>query len=564
MTIQPPLQKTINDALEVLTAHKDTWVSLGIDDRIAILDEIKHDMLIVADRWIAASLHEKGIPAHSHGEGDEWGMLMSVFREVRLLRKSLIDISKSGRPQIKRYTVQPNGQVAAQVFPQTLYDRILYKGFTGEVRMKPGISAEEAMSTQARIYHDKIHKGRIVVVLGAGNASCLVPGDFLYKLFIEDKVVVLKTNPVNAYLVPLIEEGFGALIERGFMRVISGGAEEGTYLCQHIAVDEIHMTGSEKTFEAIVFGLGAEGKKRKAERAPLLTKYFTAELGNITPVIIVPGPWSDDDLTEQAVEIASWHVENAAFNCHTPRMIIQQKSWAHREAFIKALGDILTREQTRKAYYPHAKEIHAAVLAAHPTAGRFGDAGEERTPWTLIANLDPRNTEDICFTTEAYCSILAETPIDASTVPDFIDRAVEFANKTLWGTLHTTIIVHPKSLDDPQVAAALERAIDQLRYGTIGVNTRAEYVYCLMLCPWGGFSHNNIYDVQSGIGFTNNVLMFDKPEKSVVRSPFHKRPNPIVVTSKNMIEFTRKLAYFEASPSVGKLASLMWTALWSQ
>ncbi len=114
MTIQPPLQKTINDALEVLTAHKDTWVSLGIDDRIAILDEIKHDMLIVADRWIAASLHEKGIPAHSHGEGDEWGMLMSVFREVRLLRKSLIDISKSGRPQIKRYTVQPNGQVAAQ------------------------------------------------------------------------------------------------------------------------------------------------------------------------------------------------------------------------------------------------------------------------------------------------------------------------------------------------------------------------------------------------------------------------------------------------------------------
>ncbi|HAK59414.1 MAG TPA: aldehyde dehydrogenase, partial [Nitrospiraceae bacterium] len=302
-------------------------------------------------------------------------------------------------------------------------------------------------------------------------------------------------------------------------------------------------------------------KKRKTEHTPLVTKRFTAELGNITPVIIVPGPWSDDDIREQAVEIASWHVENAAFNCHTPRMIIQHKNWPQRGEFIKAMGNVLSLEKTRKAYYPRANELHAAFTAAHPDARQFGDTGGEHTPWTFIADVDPHNTKDICFTTEAYCSLFAETALEAPSAHDFIDRAVEFANRTLWGNLHVTIIVHPKSLNDRQVAAAIHRATDQLRYGTIGVNVRGDYVYALKVAPWGGFPCNDVYDIQSGIGFTNNVLMFDRPQKSVFRGPFHKRPNPLVITSKHMAVFFRKLAYFEASPSSRKLAGLMWTAL---
>lgn len=515
MTIEPTSQKTIDEALEVLTAHKDAWVALGIPERIAILDEIKKDMIKMADRWVAAGIQAKGVSPRSHGEGDEWAMLMFVFREVRLLRRSLVDILKNGRPRVNKFTVRPDGRTVAKVFPQTIYDRILFRGFRGEVWMEPGVAIEESIANQARIHHDKEHNGKIVVVLGAGNASQLVPGDFLYKLFVEDKVVILKSNPVNAYISPLIEEGFRALIERGFLQVIDGGAEEGTYLCRHPAVDEIHMTGSDKTFEAIVFGPGPEGKKRKAERTPLLTKRFTAELGNITPVIIVPGPWSNGDLKAQAVELASWHVANSAFNCMTPRMIIQHNDWPHREAFIRALENVLAGEETRKAYYPRAKEIHAAFVEAHPNAKQFGSAGGERTPWTLIAKIDPHNREDICFTTEAYCSLISETALEAESVPDYIDRAVEFANKVLWGTLQATILIHPKSLDDPQVKAALDRALDRLRYGAICVNVRGYLTYFSAWAPWGGFPGSDIYDIQSGQGFTNNVLMFDRPQKSV-------------------------------------------------
>jgi acyl-CoA reductase-like NAD-dependent aldehyde dehydrogenase len=73
-------------------------------------------------------------------------------------------------------------------------------------------------------------------------------------LVVELQVVILKMNPVNAYLGPLLEAGFQALVQRGVLRIVYGGAAERAYLCQHPAVDTIHMTGSDRTFEAIVFG----------------------------------------------------------------------------------------------------------------------------------------------------------------------------------------------------------------------------------------------------------------------------------------------------------------------
>ncbi|MDH4231673.1 MAG: aldehyde dehydrogenase family protein [Nitrospirota bacterium] len=559
--MHPPSRKAADEALKDLQANKDAWAALGIDERIVILEEISRDMLQLAERWVAASIHEKGIPENTLGEGEEWAMLSSIFREVRLLRQSLIGIRKHGRPGTKRCTLRPGGQAAVKVFPQTLSDSILFRGVNGEVWMEPGITADEAVKTQARVYQDKSHKGKIVVVLGAGNASCLVPGDFLYKLFAENMVVILKTNPVNAYLGPLLEEGFSALIQRGFFRIVEGGAEEGAYLCNHPVVDEIHITGSDKTLEAIVFGPGPEGARRKAERSPLLLKKITAELGNITPVIVVPGPWNDRDVMEQAIELVSWLACNAGFNCHTPRVIIQHKNWSHRDAFIGAIGDVLSKTETRKGYYPGAKERRAAFIAAHPEARQFGGADGGHLPWTFIADVDPHSREDICFRTEPFCSLFSETAIEAPGVPEFVDRAVEFANETLWGTLYAAIVVHPGTLKDPQVAAALERAIAGLGYGMIGVNLRAEYVYGRMLAPWGGFPGHDVYDVQSGIGFTNNVLLFDRPQKAVFRGPFRKRLNPVTVTSKRAKEFYRKMAYFEASPSLRKLLGLLWTAV---
>jgi acyl-CoA reductase-like NAD-dependent aldehyde dehydrogenase len=554
--------ETVDQALVVLVAHKDTWVSLDISERIDILDELVVDLLKVAERWIAVSVGAKETQANPMGEAEEWVLFATALRNLRVLRRSLEDIQKYGRPTISgKVFKHANGQVVAQVFPGNLFDKLMFSGVTSEVWMEPGITAEESIRAQASIYHDKNHRGRVVLVLGAGNASMLQVVDFLHKLFIEGSVVILKPNPINAYLIPLIEEGFQALIKRGFLQVVYGGTEIGSYLCSHPAVNEIHMTGSDKTFESIVFGHTINEAERQSKIKPLITKRFTSELGNISPVIIVPGPWSERDIREQAVNLSTWLVVNAGFGCLTPRIIIQHEGWVHRQAFIKAIGDVLERVETRKAYYPGARERHRAFIAEHPDALQFGDGSNDRLPWTFITDVDPENKDEICFRREAFCSLFAETAIKAISPVDFLERVVEFANHKLWGSLTVTLIVHHDSLKDPLLVKGVQNAIENLRYGTIAINLFPYYSYYFMVAPWGAFPGHDIYDIQSGTGKVANMLMFERPQKSVVRAPFKKLIDPLLVSNKRPDRFARTLAYFEASPSLWKVPRLLWTAL---
>ena len=55
-------------------------------------------------------------------------------------------------------------------------------------------------------------------------------------------------------------------------------------------------------------------EKRKKEGGELnLSKPFTAELGNITPVIITPGKWSSKSIDYHAKNLVANKVNNASF-----------------------------------------------------------------------------------------------------------------------------------------------------------------------------------------------------------------------------------------------------------
>jgi acyl-CoA reductase-like NAD-dependent aldehyde dehydrogenase len=546
----------IDNAVNRLYQRREDWVHLGLTDRISILDAIVTDLIPLKNRWIEAELVAKGNPPGSGGEAEEWVILASVFRLIRKLRQSLVEIERYGRPRfIGSPVARGDGQVKVAVFPRTLVDRALFPGVTGEVWMEPGISIEEVIAAQAWVYRDDQVEGKVAMVLGAGNAGILPVGDMLHKLFVELQVVVLKMNPVNAHLGPLLEMGFRALIDEGYLAIVYGGIEEGSYLCNHPNIDELHMTGSDKTYEAIVFGPGEDGRRRKAQRKPRVTKRFTGELGNVSPVIVVPGPWSSREIEQQARYISTWLVANAGFACLTPRVIVQHASWRQRYELIDAIGLVLSQVPTRTAYYPGAPQRHAEFTSQHPEAREFGSASADHLPWTLIPDVDPSGNNEICFRREAFCGLCAETVLEAASIPDFLDRAVEFVNEQLWGTLCATIIVHPTSLRDPGIAEAIDRALANLKYGTVSINMLAYYSAYLMGPPWGAFPGSDIYDIQSGIGKTFNPLMFARPAKSVVRAPF-KRLEPTEVMSRHAVELCKRLAEFEAAPSLRSLARL--------
>ena len=561
-------QATMDAAVRTLQERKDAWVNVSVRERIALIDHLIHDFHALQERWVAACLQAKGLTAQSPAAGEEWATgPYATLKHLRQLRSSLSDIARYGSPRIPGpVRALADGQVVAQVFPQTSYDRIFYGGVTAEVWQQPGVTVEGLPQTMAVAYRQK-SAGRVALVLGAGNVSSIGPMDALYKLFVENQVVALKANPVNAYLGPLLEEAFRALVEGGYLRILYGDAAEGAYLCQHPGIDEIHITGSDKTFDAIVWGVGPEAAARKAAGTPLLQKRITGELGNVSPVIVVPGPWSQSDIAYQAAHIVSMLTNNAGYNCNATRVIIQREGWDRREPLLQAMRGIFRQTPARAAYYPGSHERYAAFTQAHPEAERFGaegsEAGDGALPWTLISGLDAQATDDICFTTEAFCALFAETTLAAESVVDYMDRAVDFCNQQVWGTLSATLLVHPDSLRDPAVAQAVERGIANLRYGSIGVNYWGGVSFALGVTTWGAYPGHPLDDIRSGNGVVHNALMFGQPQKSVIRAKFRLMPIPPWFATRGKVASSvfRQLADLEAQPSLARAPGIAIAAL---
>ena len=551
-------------ALTTLKDHAAAWAGLTLNARIRILKSLQVTTMGIAERWVQLACEAKGLTPNTPEEGEEWlGGPAVLLRNLRLLLRSLEEIKEHGVPQLPgKVQFRPNGQVVAPVFPTDTLDKVLFGGFTAEVWMDEGVTASSLAGTMGTFYRQQDPPPKIALVLGAGNVSSIGPMDALYKLFAEGEVVILKMNPVNEYLGPIIDEAFRELVDHGFLRVVYGGAKTGDYLCNHRAVDSIHITGSDKTYDAIVWGLGEDGSKRKKSGQRRNERPISSELGNVSPIIVVPGAWTDKELAFHGVNIASSLTNNAGFNCNATRVVVTHKTWSQRRDFLDAVKVAFAEAPDRTPYYPGAEDRMNRFLDAHPEAKQFGKKGKGRVPWTLIEDLDPNDPDEICFSTEAWCGVTSEVALSADDTVSYIERAVEFANDTCWGTLSASIIVHPNSLRDPRVKEAVEKAIADLRFGSVVVNHWAALSYAFVSTTWGAFPGHPDDDIRSGRGVVHNTYLFDRAQKSVIRGPFMVFPKPAwFVTNKTSHEQGRKLCGINFDGSVTRIPGLLYSAL---
>lgn len=567
--IPPTPQEEIDAAIDVLSSHAKEWLELSLGERITLLEQLLETTYAVSERWARESSRQKGIPAGDPAEGEEWlGGPVVVLRNLRLLIRSLRDVQAKGKPQLPaKPSVRPDGQVVAPVFPTDNWDKVLFTGFEAEVWMEPSVTPSTLEDTMAVFYanpqrDERFAEPKVGLVLGAGNVSSIGPMDALYKLFVEGEVVLLKMNPVNEGLGPIFDEAFAELVRRGFFRVVYGGAAEGDYCCRHRKVHSIHITGSDKTHDAIVWGLGDEGEQRKKRGEPRNDKPITSELGNVSPIIVVPGPWSQKDLDFHGVNLASSLTNNAGFNCNATRVIVTHAGWSQRQGLIDSVKAAFAAAPPRAPYYPGAEDRHARFVAEHPDAHQFGPRGSGRVPWTLITDLDASDEDELCFSTEAWCGVTSEVPLGGADVVEYIEKAVAFANDRCWGTLSCSILVHPKSLKDPRVAKAVDEAIATLRFGTVVVNHWAALGYAFVSTTWGAYPGHPMTDIRSGRGVVHNTYLFDRPQKSVIRGPFRVSPRPPwFLDHKTVAEIGPKLARFYYEPGLTKIPSLLFSAI---
>lgn len=567
-TSGPSPLEAVDAALADLSRGEETWGGLTLAERRALLERVHALTSTHAQEWVTAATSIKKLDASSSLVGEEWlSGPYSFLNGLGTVAHTLAALEAGKSPLADaKFGTAPGGRTTVSVLPLNIFERLLLNGFTAEVWMKPGIDRATAQRSAGLGQLDPTRTAGVGVVLGAGNITSIAPLDALYELMAFNRVVALKLNPIMDPLLPVFEKVLAPLVEIGALRLLTGGADVGTYLVQHDRVDHVHMTGSSITHDAIVFGPGPDGAARKAANEPILTKDISSELGGVSPTIVLPGEWSRADIEFQAEHIATQRLHNSGYNCVASQVVVLSSEWKQRDEFVAALRAALDRAPARPPYYPGSDKRVSDATATYPSAERLGDHGGR----VLITDLNPGEYAPL-LQTEYFAPVMGVIELPYSGAA-FAAKAAQAANEEFTGTLGINIIGTPSTIKE--LGVKFDAMLADLHYGTIAVNAWTAIGFLTAAATWGAFPGHTIDDVQSGIGIVHNALLIDGAERTVVRGPFRPLPRSLVngelsispkppwfVTNKTAASTGKLLTAFAGAPSWSKLPAIFASAL---
>ncbi|MET0303596.1 MAG: aldehyde dehydrogenase family protein [Microbacteriaceae bacterium] len=540
-TLADDRRAPLEAALADLATGAAAWVHLTLAQRARLLERLSATVGAVAEEWADTASTSKGLePGHAL-RGEEW--LSGPYATLVALdayRATLGRLAKGESPLEGIPTEPaPGDRRRAPVFPLNAIDGMLLSGYTGEVWFEPGTTDAAARRDAGLAQLHPTATGGIGLVLGAGNVTSIPVLDVLYELLAHNRVAILKVNPTQDALVPVYERALAPLIEPGFLRIVRGGGDVGGFLTQHPSVVHVHITGAAPTFDAIVWGAGAPGAKRRTENRPQLEKPITAELGGVSPIIIVPGEWSDADLKYHAEHVVTMRLQNSGHNCIAGQVVILSASWPQREAFLAQLRTAYAAAPQRPVWYPRSDEKLAAAAEDYPGAQWCADGSR------ALVEISPDDDATAIETTEFFAPVLGVVSLPGNG-QEFLDAAVAHANESLVGTLGANVLIDP--VTEAALGGGFERAIAELRYGSIAINAWTAFVFLTPTLTWGGFPGATLQNVESGIGVVHNALLLDHVERSIARGPFRPFPRSVsALTGKGRASVLPKPPWFVTS-----------------
>jgi aldehyde dehydrogenase (NAD(P)+) len=454
----------------------------------AALAECRARLRAVAADWVAVECRRKDLDPSSALAFEEWthGPLVAA-RSLALWERTLAERERGESCRPRAATV-----VGLPALP---FDALLFRDYRLETRYR---ADAEASSRPAE------GSGR-GLVLAAGNVSALAVTDCLQLLCSESQSVTVKLPPSLAALAPMLREVF-APMGGDAVEILVGDAA----LARTLALDEsftaIHLTGAGRTLAALERTVTARSSPPR----------LTAELGNVTPLIVVPLAYRPRELRVMVDEVAAMLTHHGGFNCVTPRVIVTAERWSQRAEFLARLRDALAAATPRTLWYPGAVDnLHRAVAASfdpdRPVHSRLLDAQRRALP--------PEFAEE-CFAPVAW-----QLALEADDLASYLDAAVDFCNQELFGTLAAQVFVPTRIQRSDR--DAVRRATTRLEYGTLAINCWAALGYAFAASPWGGVRASRGSAFASGRGFTNHRRIGCDVERTTIEAPLRSWPVPI-------------------------------------
>jgi len=497
--------------IERVASKASEWAALPPGAKKALLVECLARLQSHREQLVAEACAARGYDIREEEQGHlvADATIMSTMVVGAWLRggvRLLEALEKTGRPPAGRRAVpRPDGTWRVRVGAGGPGEELMSDGAGFQLVVRSG-------GSEPVQYNPMDSPPSVTGVLGAGNTEIL--NDIIDPLCRLNSVVVYKANPVMAGPNRVKASILAPLINRGYLSFVYGGIEQGRALTESSKVDRILLTGSQHTYDAIVWG-GRD--KSDPKEQPAATKPVLAELGSVSPYVVVPGdsPWTVKEIEAQAEALVAYKLLNASHVCASPQVLVTCRHWPQRDEFLRAVKRRLASAPSARCFYPGAERSYARHLEA------AGGRAVRDEAWAPIFREDVSASGDATFglRDEAFCPALYEVAIDSSpSFKDFMSRVTDFCNDELWGNLSCTVVVDDRTLAKHR--ADFDTCLDAMRFGTIGVNFPAASANYNPALPWGGFPGNDSRDIQSGTGQVGNFCCYVNVEKSIVFQRF--------------------------------------------
>ena len=514
-TVSSPLHEGSHAAICIaeLSRRHESFHSSSKDDRISlaksVLKALKSSNWDTAGDWVDECMRTQKLSP----KDDVYGQLSAM--EVLLLGSvthnfltTFIDSkSVSFLPKMTdSYTVYGPKPIG----PST----------SGTFEMHANQTEYESVDTTA--YSECCQQGSVSLVLGAGNQTFLTMIDVLDRIFLHSECVLIKHHPLRPYLMKPFQKILRALIEDDVLRMVVDESNDVTAeLIQHPSIQHVHLTGSTQTYNKVTELVKAATKSK--------TCGITAELGCATPWIVVPGPWSDNELENAAKLLVGSKKANGGCNCLSPQVVVVPPKRVfntelfNTDYFCALIEKELRTQATVPCYYPGStkrKQDFCAVYTESKTISSDkyttnATSGDDIS--VIYLKSDDKNL--YCIENEVFGSLLVivEMESDIADLPSYLDDVVKFVNSKVYGTLSCTVL-SSKDTD----SRLIDKMVANLNYGMIAVNnwTGLGYTTAGLGGTWG--PHPCDTGEQSGRGRVGNILELHGIIKTVLRSTLDK------------------------------------------
>jgi aldehyde dehydrogenase (NAD(P)+) len=533
-----------------LRIHSVEFSELPDEELISLLEKTIQNIQGIAYYWATLSAEKKQI-LQKHKEGEEW--LGGPFVSILTTQYYIEYLKGNSSLKEENYNKDTNSY---KVFPNKFIESLTFPLLKAEIRFSKSMSFNQI--EEFRGFNQRIGPSdNVTLVLGAGNVSSIPFLDTLFHLVAKRSAILLKLNPVNDYLLPVFEKVFAEFIDRGFISVVNGNLDTSRYLTKHRSIDAIHLTGSNFTYENIVYDRQLTDKERSVSTIPKVNKKpIFSELGNVTPIIIHPGKWSNSELKFQARKIATAKLNNSGFNCIAAQVIVLPKGWRSTEKLKKYIKFYLNKIGDTTSYYPGANES----LDNLKTNNNYELVNESScsTPF-MTADLD---VEEKYSSSEVWNTTLYFKELEYSDNESFADISINYVNNELWGNLGVSVLIKGSKKKNNQ--HTVNKYKNDLNYGTVAINEWSAIAFIIPTMPWGGYPGNKDNDIQSGQGYVHNAYFFESPLKGIVETNFRFSrfiDPPWFVNNKKAHRLFKNLTYYQANNSKINFIKLIFSTL---